>query len=211
MSKALNYLAAVRPEAATHLLEFYKHSTKALDDKTRHLIQIVTKVVTGTERGLRQYAPKALKAGASREEILDAVLMAFPAAGLPKVLDALTILQEMDLVPAVPETAPAPSPPHAQPIASLDTIPLHKLTCAEHPAGKVVIYRLNEKEVKVYKSQCPHAKASLCKGIDHGDQVECKIHNWRFDLASGKCLQPDGKSGLEVVKTVVKDGKIWLQ
>lgn len=208
MSKALNYLAAVRPEAAGHLLEFYKHSTKALDDKTRHLIQIVTKVTVGTERGLRQYAPKALKAGASREEILDAVLMAFPAAGLPKVLDALAILQEMDLVPPIPDAAPAPT--EDKPLGKLEDFPLKKMHCVEHPSGRYLAYRRNAREVQLYNSLCPHAKANLCKGIDHGEKVECKVHNWQFDLENGQCLHPEGRQGLVAVQVAVRDGKVWL-
>ncbi|MEO5339813.1 MAG: Rieske 2Fe-2S domain-containing protein [Magnetococcus sp. MYC-9] len=208
MSKALTYLAKTRPEAATHLLSFYKHSVQALDDKTKHLIQIVTKVTVGTERGLRQYAPKALKAGASREEILDAVLMAFPAAGLNKVLDAIDIMREMDLLPEVPEAAPAETA--EQSLGALESFPVQRMQCVQRPAGDLIVYRLAVDAVVVYSARCPHSKASLCKGTDHGTQVECRVHNWTFDLATGACLQPADGRGLRVVPTVVRDGQIYL-
>ncbi|MBF0283688.1 MAG: Rieske 2Fe-2S domain-containing protein [Magnetococcales bacterium] len=208
MSKALNYLAKTRPEAAGALLTFYKQSVKALDDKTRHLIQIVTKVTVGTERGLRQYAPKALKAGASKEEILDAVLMAFPAAGLTKVLDAIDVLKEMELLPEVAEEAPPSAPSHD--LGRLEEFPLGKMTPVRRPEGDLLLFRVSEEVVRVYNSRCPHASSNLCKGIDHGTRVECKVHNWLFDLATGECLSPEGGHGLSEIPARVENGRVVL-
>ncbi|MBF0158618.1 MAG: Rieske 2Fe-2S domain-containing protein [Magnetococcales bacterium] len=213
MSTALRYLAAARPEAATHLLGFYKQSVQALDDKTRHLIQIVTKVTVGTERGLRQYAPKALKAGASREEILDAVLMAFPAAGLNKILDAIDILLELDLLPVMPtdaSDAKAAATGSLVVLARLDELPQGRMQTVHGPDGDLILFRQGD-QVKAYDSRCPHSRANLCRGTDHGDSIECRIHNWKFDLASGRCLDPEGKVGLTEVAIAVDQGHIVLR
>ncbi|MFN3076550.1 MAG: Rieske 2Fe-2S domain-containing protein [Alphaproteobacteria bacterium] len=207
MSKALNYLAAARPEAATHLLGFYKHSVRALDDKTRHLVQIVTKVVVGTERGLRQYAPKALKAGASREEILDAVMMAFPAAGLNRVLDAVDILRSMDLLPVVD---PVPAPAGEVFLGPLTDFPIGRMHCLQRGDSEYVIFRVGPEEVRVYDGRCPHSKAKLSKGIDHGDKLECKVHNWTFDLATGRCLEKDKHQDLVALPVALRDGGVYL-
>ncbi|MGN7611577.1 Rieske 2Fe-2S domain-containing protein [Magnetococcales bacterium HHB-1] len=210
MSKALRYLAAARPEAATHLLSFYRHNAKAIDDKTRFLIMIVTKVTVGTERGLRQYAPKALKAGASKEEILDAVMMAFPAAGLNKVLDAINVLLDLEILPEVPsDEAQTESP--SKDLGALADFPEKRMQCVNRPDGDLIVFRSGE-QVKVYQSRCPHSKATLCKGIDHGTQVECRVHNWTFDLESGQCISPDpeDKPALLAVNAAVKDGRVML-
>ncbi|MBF0146836.1 MAG: Rieske 2Fe-2S domain-containing protein [Magnetococcales bacterium] len=207
MSKALRYLGAVRPEAAGHLLGFYKHSVKALDDKTRFLIQIVTKVAVGTERGLRQYAPKALKAGASKEEILDAVMMAFPASGLNKLLDAIEVLRDLDLLPEAPGEQKEVGD-HV--LGVITSFPMNKMTCVHRPDGDLIVFRTGPETAKVYLSRCPHSKTTLCKGVDHGDRVECRMHNWVFDLASGRCLGPDpeGKAGLIECKVRVEGGRL---
>ncbi|MBF0437564.1 MAG: Rieske 2Fe-2S domain-containing protein [Magnetococcales bacterium] len=208
MSKALTYLAKTRPEAATHLLGFYKHSVQALDEKTRHLIQIVTKVTVGTERGLRQYAPKALKAGASREEILDAVLMAFPAAGLNKVLDAIEIMREMDLLPEIPDNAPVTTVNNR--LGSLNDFPLQRMHCLQHSTGNLIVFRSQADHVTVYSALCPHSKANLCQGTDHGTRVECRVHNWTFDLTTGQCLEPADGAGLKIIPSMVRDGELFL-
>ncbi|MBF0294013.1 MAG: Rieske 2Fe-2S domain-containing protein [Magnetococcales bacterium] len=208
MSKALTYLAKTRPEAAANLMGFYKNSVQALDEKTRHLIQIVTKVTVGTERGLRQYAPKALKAGASREEILDAVLMAFPAAGLNKVLDAIDVMREMDLLPEVADASPAMETSRV--LGELADFPVGRMRCVEHAGASLLVYRTEAGSARVYSARCPHSKANLCKGTDHGTRVECRVHNWTFDLASGACLEPAGGSGLTVIPSEVLEGRIVL-
>lgn len=35
---------------------------------------------------------------------------------------------------------------------------------------------------------CPHAGASLSRGIIEGDVVRCRIHHWRFCVRSGTYL-----------------------
>ena len=54
--------------------------------KTRNLISVITKVHAQTENGLRQYLKRALREGATPDEVLDALLMAFPASGWPNRL-----------------------------------------------------------------------------------------------------------------------------
>ncbi|MBF0455076.1 MAG: Rieske 2Fe-2S domain-containing protein [Magnetococcales bacterium] len=211
MSKALRYLSKTRPEAAGNLMGFYKHSVKALDEKTRFLIQIVTKVTVGTERGLRQYAPKALKAGASKEEILDAAMMAFPAAGLNKLLDAIEVLKDLDLLPEIEEDEPQAVSPE---LGAISQFPLKRMHCLQRPDGDLIVFRTGEKSVEVYSARCPHSKATLCKGTDHGDRVECHVHNWVFDLESGRCLSPSdmgGKRDLVNIPVTVVEGMVRLQ
>ena len=113
MSDALNYLVKARPEAMTHYFKFLKDCGKHLDPKTRDLISVITKVHAQTERGLRQYLKRALRDGCTPAEVLDALLMAFPALGLAKIVWAVDIILAMDLPgfdPAAlgsPDAAPA--------------------------------------------------------------------------------------------------------
>jgi nitrite reductase/ring-hydroxylating ferredoxin subunit/alkylhydroperoxidase/carboxymuconolactone decarboxylase family protein YurZ len=214
MSKALRYLSKTRPQAASNLMGFYKHSVVALDDKTRFLIQIVTKITVGTERGLRQYAPKALKAGATKEEILDAAMMAFPAAGLNKLLDAINILNDLDLLPEVKEEEAASTKQLSKNLGALDLFPVGKMQGVKRPDGDLLVYRTTANEVAVYDARCPHSKANLCEGTDHGDRIECRVHNWTFDLENGKCIEPreDGKEqDLVRIPASIVDGNIVLQ
>ena len=96
-SRGLSYLQRVRPDAVTHLLAFFRESGRHLDPKTRVLISVVTKVITGSPRGVAQYVKKALRDGATPDEIIDAVLCSYPCAGLTKVVDALDVILDLGL------------------------------------------------------------------------------------------------------------------
>ena len=97
MSNALTYLVKARPEAMGAYFRFLKDTGSRLDPKTRNLISVITKVYAQTENGLRQYLKRALREGATAEEILDALLMAFPALGLAKIVWAIDVILRMDL------------------------------------------------------------------------------------------------------------------
>ncbi|MCZ6794302.1 MAG: nitrite reductase small subunit NirD [Planctomycetota bacterium] len=96
-SRGLAYLQRVRPEAVEHLLKFFRESARHLDSKTRFLISVVTKVISHSSRGIEQYVRRALEEGASPDEVIDAVLCAYPCAGLTRVVDAIDVILDMKL------------------------------------------------------------------------------------------------------------------
>jgi alkylhydroperoxidase/carboxymuconolactone decarboxylase family protein YurZ len=89
MSKALDYLLNARPEAMQAYFSFLKKAGEHLDPKTAALISVITKVHAKTANGVRQYLPRALRAGASADEVIDALLMAMPALGFSKIVWAI--------------------------------------------------------------------------------------------------------------------------
>ena len=97
MSDALAYLVKPRPEAMGHYFAFLKDCGRHLDPKTRALISLITKVHAQTERGFRQYLGRALRDGCTPMEVLDALLMAFPALGLARIVWAVDLILAMDL------------------------------------------------------------------------------------------------------------------
>jgi NAD(P)H-dependent nitrite reductase small subunit len=122
-SRGLEFLQRVRPKAIENLLSFFAESARHLDPKTRFLISVVTKVISGSERGIQQYVRRALSSGAQPAEVIDAVLCAYPCAGLTKVVDAIDVIldlgiEELEMPPAAGEEAPpspaSPEPPPAE-------------------------------------------------------------------------------------------------
>jgi len=53
----------------------------ALDDKTKHLAYLAVLAALGRESGIPFHVHLARKVGASREEIISAILVGLPAAG----------------------------------------------------------------------------------------------------------------------------------
>ena len=97
MSEALDYLIKVRKEAIEPYFKFLKEGGKHLDNKTRSLLSVITKVDAQTEAGLKQYLVRALKEGNSADEILDALLVCMPTLGLSKIIWAVDIIIKMNI------------------------------------------------------------------------------------------------------------------
>ena len=186
MSDALNYLIKARPEAMKSYFAFLKEAGKHLDPKTRSLISVITKIDSQTERGLRQYLPRALRDGASPNEILDAILMAFPTLGLAKIVWAIDILMDMDIPEFRAEWRDAEAEWHD--LIAWDEVRDGDVTYVENRDGRsVFIYRAGD-VCHVYDSRCPHQVTDIPHLALSGTQLTCPKHQWAFDVTSGECL-----------------------
>ncbi|MEN6443927.1 MAG: carboxymuconolactone decarboxylase family protein [Methanoregula sp.] len=61
----------------------------ALDAKTKQLIYIALKASTGDDSAVRAHVPMAKAAGATKEEVVDAILMTLTVAGIRGVVHCL--------------------------------------------------------------------------------------------------------------------------
>lgn len=189
MSDALNFLVQARPEAMGHYLAFLKDCGTRLDPKTRNLISVITKVHAQTERGLRQYLRRALRDGCSGEEVLDALLMAFPALGLAKIVWAVDVILAMDLpefafaARRAAEAAPAPG---WHDLGAVADFPAGGTRRVER-AGRAVFVHRGEDTWRVYDSHCPHEDTDMPLQALEGDTLVCSRHRWRFDVRTGAC------------------------
>jgi len=64
-------------------------ATKGLDIKTKQLIYIAMKAAMGDDTAVRAHIPMAKAAGASREEVIDAILMTLTVSGIRGVVHCL--------------------------------------------------------------------------------------------------------------------------
>jgi nitrite reductase/ring-hydroxylating ferredoxin subunit/alkylhydroperoxidase/carboxymuconolactone decarboxylase family protein YurZ len=186
MSDALSYLVKARPEAMGAYFRFLKDAGSRLDPKTRNLISVITKVYAQTENGLRQYLKRALREGASADEVLDALLMAFPALGLARIVWAIDAILKMDLPefrlePAAP---PEPSWHDAAPAAAVRSGQTIRLDCD----GRGLFVYKKGATVKVYDSRCPHEATNIPHLALTDGRLTCPKHEWAFDIATGRCL-----------------------
>jgi nitrite reductase/ring-hydroxylating ferredoxin subunit/alkylhydroperoxidase/carboxymuconolactone decarboxylase family protein YurZ len=185
MSDALNYLVKARPEALGHYLKFLKEAGRNLDPKTRDLISVITKVHAQTERGLRQYLTRALRNGCSAGEILDALLMAFPALGLAKIVWAVDVILAMDLPEFRLDAAGIAATWHD--IIAVETLAVGAATRVDCDGRAVFVYR-DETAFRVYDSRCPHQTTNIPHLALDGLRLTCPKHQWAFDIRTGACV-----------------------
>ena len=205
MSDALTYLIKARPEAMKSYFAFVKEAGKHLDPKTRSLISIITKVDSQTERGLRQYLPRALRDGATPNEVLDAILMAFPTLGLAKTIWAMDILLDMD----IPEfrTELLGIEPGWHDLIDCADVTDGDITYIEDCDGRsVFIYRAAD-EYRVYDSRCPHQVTNIPHLALEGKCLTCPKHKWVFDVSTGECVEK-GTRPLNRFESRVEEGRL---
>lgn len=83
-------------EAFHGLIEALR-DTRGLEAKTQQLIYIALKAAEGDATAIRYHVPMAKKAGASRDEIKDAILITLTVGGLKGVTSCLpTALESFD-------------------------------------------------------------------------------------------------------------------
>lgn len=188
-----------------HLLAFFGESGRHLEPKTRFLISVVTKVINFSERGLRQYIPRALREGASRDEVLDAILCAYPAAGLTKVVDAVQVLRSLDAPPA-PDAA-AGGAAWTRVARAADLAP-GAAAVVEAGGRKIALYNVGG-AFHATANDCLHQGGQLGCGALDGAVITCHRHGWAFDVTTGACLTQPGRQVASYPVQVV-DGEVRI-
>jgi len=186
MSDALNYLIKARPEAMTSYFTFLKKAGGHLDTRSRDLISVITKVAVQTEAGFKQYLTRALRNGATPNEVIDALLMAFPVLGLAKIVWAADILLEMDIPEFRPEYLDATAQWHD--VAAEADLPIGEVSFHEADGRHLFVHR-TEEDIRVYDSRCPHQVTDIPHLALEGSRLTCPKHHWAFDIASGECVE----------------------
>ena len=206
MSDALTYLLKARPDAMGAYFKFLKDAGSRLDPKTRNLISVITKVHAQTANGLRQYLKRALREGATAEEVVDALLMAFPALGLAKIVWAVDVILQMDLPEFRLSAAPAPATARWHDVAPMSAVTTGATSYFDCDGRSLFVYRKGS-ALKVYDSRCPHEVTNIPHLALAGTTLTCPKHQWAFDIATGTCIA-NGNRGLTRFESRVRKGRL---
>ena len=215
MSDALDYLIKVRKDAIEPYFQFLKEGGKHLDDKTRSLLSVITKVDAKTEAGLKQYLKRALKQGNSADEILDAMLTCMPTLGLSKIIWAIDIVIKMDLPEfdsdlLIQAKSPAQESKKKQWIKLKSVDEIEEGVSHHEFEDKSCFINKNGEDIQIFDSMCPHRETKIPCDALNGTTLTCPMHHWRFDLENGKCLEEGNYPPLNKLEYKVEDQAIYL-
>lgn len=207
MSDALDMLRALRPDAMGHYFAFLRECGRELDPKTRALISLITKVHAQTERGFAQYLQRALRDGCSPAEIVDALLLAFPALGLTRILWAVDRIRALDL-PQFRQAREAAAAWHD--LMAVDALAVGDSQRVDCDDRGVFVHRAGDDDWRVYDSRCPHQATDIPAAALQRTTLTCPQHQWRFDLRSGACVA-GGDRPLQRRPSKVQGGRLLAQ
>ena len=77
------------------------------------------------------------------------------------------------------------------------------------PEGRVAVFRTDEDQVFALENRCAHRGGPLGEGIVHGGAVTCPLHNWVYDLATGKAMGAD-EGEVRTYPVRVIDGRVLI-
>lgn len=93
-------------------------------------------------------------------------------------------------------------------ICAIDDIPLRGARKLKTALGCVAVFRTGENEVFAASDICPHKGGPLSEGIVHGQSVTCPLHNWVFDLNTGRAKGEDGQIATYALR--VDSGRVLI-
>jgi naphthalene 1,2-dioxygenase ferredoxin component len=90
----------------------------------------------------------------------------------------------------------------------------------EVPADDVVAVRAGDKELAIYgvggevfatDNICTHGHARLCDGFVEGHEIECPLHQGRFDIRNGKAMCEPLTADIQTYAVKIEDGSVFVE
>ncbi len=81
--------------------------------------------------------------------------------------------------------------------------------CVRVGGEDVAVFNLDGQFFAV-ADRCPHGDASLSEGWVENGEVECPLHQARFDLTSGKVLCAPARDNLKTFKIKLADDAVFV-
>ncbi|MFK4442379.1 naphthalene 1,2-dioxygenase system ferredoxin subunit [Caballeronia udeis] len=89
----------------------------------------------------------------------------------------------------------------------------------EVPADDVVAVQAGDRELAIYgvdgevfatDNICTHGHARLCDGFVEGHEIECPLHQGRFDIRSGKAMCEPLAADIRTYPVKIEDGSVYV-
>ena len=78
------------------------------------------------------------------------------------------------------------------------------------PHGEIALYSVAG-AVFATDNRCTHGNARLCEGFLLDHEIECPLHQGRFDVRTGAATGAPASAALRCYPVKIVDGRVWLQ
>lgn len=92
-------------------------------------------------------------------------------------------------------------------IGPIGSVPEGKGAAVELKSGGEIALFNAGGELFATENFCPHKGYPIADARLYGREVECDLHGWRFDIATGECATAGG-CPIETYPVVIEDGMI---
>lgn len=95
-------------------------------------------------------------------------------------------------------------------ICGVDELPEEDVKGVQAEGRDVAVYQVGG-EIFATDGVCSHGKAMLCDGFLDGHEIECPLHQGRFDVRNGKAMCAPLTSDIRTYVIKKENGRILLQ
>ncbi|MDP4299361.1 non-heme iron oxygenase ferredoxin subunit [Leptothrix discophora] len=93
---------------------------------------------------------------------------------------------------------------------AFDELPVDDVLGLSVAGRDIAVYTVGD-EVYATDNLCTHGHARLCDGFLEGHEIECPLHQGRFDVRSGAPLCAPLTVGVRSHPVKVEGTRVWLQ
>ena len=93
--------------------------------------------------------------------------------------------------------------------AALDDVPEEDVVGVEVQGRDIALYSV-EGEVFATDNICTHGHARLCEGFLEGHEIECPLHQGKFDVRSGQPTCAPVTEAIRAYPVKIEDGRVFL-
>jgi len=93
--------------------------------------------------------------------------------------------------------------------AAQDDVPRDDVIAVSAGGREVALYGVGG-EVFATDNVCTHGQARLCEGFLEGHEIECPLHQGRFDVRTGAPTCAPVTEAIRSYPVKIEGGRIWL-
>ena len=93
--------------------------------------------------------------------------------------------------------------------AAADAVPEEDVVAVTVAGKEVALYGVDG-EVYATDNICTHGHARLCDGFLEGTEIECPLHQGKFDVRSGKAMCAPLTEDLRTYPVKIENGRVFV-
>ncbi|PLZ00577.1 naphthalene 1,2-dioxygenase [Burkholderia sp. WAC0059] len=95
-------------------------------------------------------------------------------------------------------------------VAAQTDLPDNDVVAVRAGNGEIALYAVDG-TVYATDNVCTHGNARLCDGFLEGAEIECPLHQGRFDVRTGQALCAPLTDDLRTYPVKIADGRVFVQ
>lgn len=95
-------------------------------------------------------------------------------------------------------------------VIALKALPVDDVVAVQAAGKEFALYTVGD-EIFATDNICTHGHARLCDGFLEGHEIECPLHQGRFDVRSGKAMCEPLTADIRTYPVKVDDGNVWVK